>query len=101
MVGLDVEGHVGFQGMQDQDVLSAERVLSLSLGHGAARDADEQDAEKQEGAESRSKQSEEKQGVTELHPSDSVSKRHADSFVNAGHFTHFYLTGLKKTRSVF
>ena len=33
--------------MQDQDVLCSQRVLRLSLGHGAARGADEQDAEKQ------------------------------------------------------
>ena len=46
-VGADVEGHIGFQRVQDQDVLSAQWVLRLSLGHGAARGADEQDAEKQ------------------------------------------------------
>ena len=33
--------------MQDQDVLCSQRVLSLSLGHDAARGAEEQDAEEQ------------------------------------------------------
>ena len=47
LLGSQESGLIIFEGVQDQDVLSAKRVLRLSLGHGAARGADEQDAEKQ------------------------------------------------------
>jgi len=32
MVGRFEDGHVGFEGMQDQDVVSVQRVLRLNLG---------------------------------------------------------------------
>jgi hypothetical protein len=48
------------EGVQDQDFFGGEIGLGLDLG----------------GAESRTKQNKEKQGVTELRPSGSASKRH-------------------------
>ena len=42
-VGADVQGHIGFQGVQDQDILFAPRVGRLRLGTGRARPPGERD----------------------------------------------------------
>ena len=89
MIGFFESGHVGFESIQDEDVLSFQRDLRLSLSIGQPTPSPK--------ASRMKKNRQCHKGILLIRRASGIT----NSVVHSGHFTHFYLTGLKKTSLVF